>query len=175
MLSSLMFLIMAAPPSIKVEKAQTVVIHNGTTIVLFADGSIRVNNPSVDLNLPAGDGEEVDPTIPPNIVPEVVSPFQKLYNADTTALVQKKLALKSLIQIWETALKDLPDAKTTGAYHDNLKVMSKPIGNTLMDLRKEISKDFVQIVTEDVPMNSELQAKLKVAIQSVLVNLKGVK
>lgn len=175
MLSSLVFLLVAAPPAIKVEKAQTVVIHNGVTIVLLADGSIKLNGPSIDLSLPADGAEDAGPVVPPNVVPEVVSPFQKLYNADATPLVQKKLALNSLIQIWEAALKELPDAKTTGAYHDHLKIMSKPLGNTLIDMRKEISKDFVKIVTEDVPMTPELQSQLKVAIQSVLVNLKGVK
>jgi hypothetical protein len=175
MLSSLLFLVLSAPPSIKVEKAQTIVIHNGVTIVLLADGSIKLNGPTIDLSFPADENAEVLPVVPPNVVPEVVSPFQKFYDADKTPLVQKKLALTSLSQIWETALKDLPEAKTTGAFHDNLKTMGKPLGNTLIDLRKEISKDFVKIVSDDVPMTPELQSQLKVAIQSVLVNLKGVK
>lgn len=172
MLSSFVFLLLAAPPAIKIERNQTVVIHNGVTIILLPDGSITLKGPSVDLSFPAADGEEVEPVRPD---PVVVSPFQKFYDADTSSALQKKLAVKSLIQIWETALKDLPEAKMTGAYYDNLKVMSKPLGNTLIEMRKEISKDLVKIANDDVQITSDISTQLKVTIQTVLVNLKGIK
>ncbi len=162
-------LIVAAPPAIKIEKSQTTVVHNGTTIVLLADGSIKITGPAVDLTLPGGIDDGDDP------LPEVVSPFQKAYSEDPAPLAQKQSAVVQLLKVWETALKDLPTAQSTGAYHDNLKVMSKPIGPVLMDLRKEIGKDFVKVVTDDVPMTAELRSQLKPIILSVIMNLKGIK
>ena len=173
MLSTLILLIAYAPPIIRVEKAQTTIIQNGNTIVISADGSIKITGPTIDLSLPGNGAEDPFPIFPPDLAP--VSPYQKLFDSDVSTLIQKKLVVNSLVKIWDQALKDLPAAKTTGEFHDNLKTMSKPLGITLIDMRKFISQDLSKIVVDDIPMTQEISDKIKSNIQSILVHLKEIK
>lgn len=173
MLSTLILLISYAPPIIRVEKEQTTILQSGNTIVISANGSIKITGPTIDLSIPGNGMEDPFPIFPPDLSP--VSPYQKLFDSDTSPLIQKKLAVNSLVNIWSQALKDIPTATTTGAFHDNLKTMSKPIGTTLVEMRKFISKDLVKIVADDIPITQDISQKLKDNIQSILVHLKEIK
>ena len=43
------FLLLAAPPQIRVEAGKTIITQNGTTITLSADGGIKILGPTLDL------------------------------------------------------------------------------------------------------------------------------
>lgn len=52
--ASLLFLIFAAPPTIRVEPNQTTIRQNQITITIAQDGSILIKGPTIDLILPGG-------------------------------------------------------------------------------------------------------------------------
>lgn len=162
------FLVLFAPPSIRVEPNQTTIRSNETTITVNADGSILIKGPSIDLILPAASAPK------PEVLPEkdplqdsifsIYGGLQEPQKAQDAAAIAKKY--KSL---------EWNKIQTVG---DLANVLRGAVPATrFAPVRERISREIVVIFGDnpDTAITDEMQAKGRALFAKLAVILEECK
>ena len=148
----LCFLLLAAPPQIRVEPGKTVITQGGTTITLTADGGIKILGPTLDLVVP-GDGIAPPPGPGPDALAESIRSIyggliepQKAIDAATLARAYRAVT-------W--------DGLTTATIADQLR--GKLPAGRIAPIRERIGAEVKAILGDDpgAPITDEIRTKGK--------------
>jgi hypothetical protein len=146
------FLVLFAPPSIRVEPSQTTIRSNETTITVSADGSILIKGPSIDLILPAASAPK------PEVIPEkdplqesifsIYGGLQEPQKAQDAAAIAKKY--KSL---------EWHKIQTVGDLASTLRGVVP--ATRFAPVRERISREIVSVFGDDpsATVTDEMQVK----------------
>ena len=158
------FLLLAAPPQIRVEAGKTIITQNGTTITLSADGGIKILGPTLDLIVP-GDGIAPPPG-PDALAESIRSIYGGLIEpqkaADAAALARAYRAVA-----W--------DGLTTATIADQLR--GKLPAGRIAPIRERIGVEVKAILGDDpgAPITDEVRAKGKVLFGKIAATLEALR
>ena len=161
------FLLLAAPPQIRVEAGKTIIIQGGTTITLTADGGIKILGPTLDLVVP-GDGVAPPPMPPgPDALAESIRSIyggliepQKATDAATLARAYRAVT-------W--------DGLTTATIADQLR--GKLPAGRIAPIRERIGVEVKALLGDDpgAPITDEVRAKGKALFGKIAATLEGLR
>lgn len=159
------FLLLAAPPQIRVEPGKTIIIQNGTIITITADGGIKILGPTLDLVVP-GDGITPVPIPPkPDTLAESIRSIfggltepQKAADAATLARAYRAVT-------W--------DGLTTATIADQLR--GKLPAGRIAPIRERIGIEVKALLGDDpgAPITDEVRTKGKVLFGRIAATLEG--
>ena len=161
------FLLIAAPPQIRVEAGKTIITQGGTTITLTADGGIKILGPTLDLVVP-GDGVAPPPMPPgPDALAESI---RSIYGgiiepqkaADAAALARAYRAVT-----W--------DGLTTATIADQLR--GKLPAGRIAPIRERIGVEVKALLGDDpgAPITDEVRAKGRALFGRIATTLEGLR
>ena len=161
------FLLLAAPPQIRVEAGKTIITQGGTTITLSADGGIKILGPTLDLVVP-GDGI-APPPMPPG--PDALADsIRSIYGgliepqkaADAAALARAYRAVT-----W--------DGLTTATIADQLR--GKLPAGRIAPIRERIGVEVKALLGDDpgAPISDEVRAKGRALFGKIATTLEALR
>ena len=163
----LCFLLLAAPPQIRVEAGKTIITQGGTTITLTADGGIKILGPTLDLVV-TGDGIAPPPMPPgPDALAESIRSIyggliepQKAADAATLARAYRAVA-------W--------DGLTTATIADQLR--GKLPAGRIAPIRERIGVEVKALLGDDpgAPITEEVRTKGKALFAKVAATLEALR
>ena len=161
------FLLLAAPPQIRVEAGKTIITQNGTTITLSADGGIKILGPTLDLVVP-GDGV-APPPMPPG--PDALAnSIRSIYGGllePQKAADAAALALAYRAVTW--------DGLTTATIADQLR--GKLPAGRIAPIRERIGVEVKALLGDDpgAPITDEVRAKGKALFGKIAATLEALR
>jgi len=163
----LCFLLIAAPPQIRVESGKTIITQNGTTITLTADGGIKILGPTLDLVVP-GDGV-APPPMPPGpdaLVESIRSIYGGLIEPQKTADAAT-LARAYRAVTW--------DGLTTATIADQLR--GKLPAGRIAPIRERIGVEVKALLGDDpgAPITDEVRTKGRALFAKIAATLEGLR
>ena len=163
----LCFLLIAAPPQIRVEAGKTIITQNGTTITLTSDGGIKILGPTLDLVVP-GDGVAPPPMPPgPDALAESIRSIygglietQKAADAATLARAYRAVT-------W--------DGLTTATIADQLR--GKLPAGRIAPIRERIGVEVKALLGDDpgAPITDETRAKGRALFAKIAATLEALR
>ena len=159
------FLLLAAPPQIRVEAGKTIITQGGTTITLTADGGIKILGPTLDLVVP-GDGVAPPPPGPDALAESIRSIYGGLIEpqkaADAAALARAYRAVT-----W--------DGLTTATIADQLR--GKLPAGRIAPIRERIGVEVKALLGDDpgAPITDEVRTKGKALFAKVAATLEALR
>lgn len=160
------FLLIAAPPQIRVEAGKTIITQGGTTITLSSDGGIKILGPTLDLIVP-GDGVAPPPGPGPDALVDSIRSIyggliepQKAADAATLARAYRAVT-------W--------DGLTTATIADQLR--GKLPAGRIAPIRERIGVEVKALLGDDpgAPITEEVRAKGKVLFARIATTLEGLR
>ena len=161
------FLLLAAPPQIRVEAGKTIITQNGTTITLSADGGIKILGPTLDLVVP-GDGVAPPPMPPgPDALAESIRSIYGGLNEPQKAADAAALARAYRAVTW--------DGLTTATIADQLR--GKLPAGRIAPIRERIGVEVKALLGDDpgAPITDEVRAKGKALFGKIAATLEGLR
>jgi len=163
------FLLLAAPPQIRVEAGKTIITQNGTTITLTADGGIKILGPTLDLVVP-GDGV-APPPMPPGPGPDaLVDSIRSIYGGLIEP--QKTADAATLARAYRAVTWD---GMTTATIADQLR--GKLPAGRIAPIRERIGVEVRALLGDDpgAPITDEIRAKGKALFARIATTLEGLR
>jgi len=160
-------LLLAAPPQIRVEAGKTIIIQNGTTITLTADGGIKILGPTLDLVVP-GDGIAPPPMPPgPDALAESI---RSIYGGLIEP--QKAIDVATLARAYRAVTWD---GLTTATIADQLR--GKLPAGRIAPLRERIGVEVKAILGDDpgAPITDDMRIKGRALFAKIAVTLEGLR
>ena len=161
------FLLIAAPPQIRVEAGKTIITQNGTTITLTADGGIKILGPTLDLVVP-GDGV-APPPMPPG--PDaLVESIRSIYGGIIEP--QKAADAATLARAYRAVTWD---GLTTATIADQLR--GKLPAGRIAPIRERIGAEVKTLLGDDpgAPITDEVRAKGRALFAKIATTLEGLR
>ncbi len=163
----------AEPPQIKVSKDGTTVIKSGPhTVTVLPDGTLKVQ--SNILNLTLG-GDNVSPTVPPDVKPPVANSFQEAFDKDPSDPDAKKATLALFIKIWADAADKINGFSNSAEVNDLVSPQLKALGKPLAGIRNLIADELRKAFPEPIELTPEKKRSLTEKINDIVSKLQGVK
>jgi len=160
------FLLIAAPPQIRVEAGKTIITQGGTTITLTADGGIKILGPTLDLIVP-GDGIAPPPGPRPDAL---VDSIRSIYGGLLEP--QKAADVATLARAYRAATWD---GLTTATIADQLR--GKLPAGRIAPIRERIGVEVKALLGDDpgAPITEEVRAKGKALFAKIATTLEGLR
>ena len=161
------FLLLAAPPQIRVEAGKTIITQNGTTITLTADGGIKILGPTLDLVVP-GDGV-APPPMPPG--PDaLVESIRSIYGGIIEP--QKAADAATLARAYRAVTWD---GLTSATIADQLR--GKLPAGRIAPIRERIGVEVTALLGDDpgAPITDETRAKGRALFAKIAATLEALR